>query len=50
MPPRATALLASWLVAAYASAGAQLAIMEEEARTRETKALEEAIQVLQLGP
>jgi len=46
MPPRATALLASWLDAAYSSAGAQLAVMEEEARTREALTLERAIQTL----
>lgn len=46
MPPKATALLGSWLVAAYGSAGAQLAVMEEEARTREAKTLETAIQAL----
>lgn len=46
MPPKATALLASWLVAAYGSAGAQLAVMEEEASAREAKTLETAIQAL----
>ncbi|XHS78115.1 hypothetical protein ACFJGW_20695 [Burkholderiaceae bacterium UC74_6] len=46
MPPKATELLASWLDAAYGSAGVQLAVLEEEARTREAKDLDAAIQVL----
>jgi hypothetical protein len=46
MPPKATELLASWLDAAYSSAGVQLAMMDEEARTREAKTLEAAIQAL----
>lgn len=46
MPPKATALLASWLVAAYGSAGALLAVMEEEAHKREATTLEEAIRTL----
>lgn len=46
MPSKATALLASWIVAAYGSAGVQLAVMEEETRAREAKTLEAAIQAL----
>lgn len=46
MPPRATALLAAWLDAAYGSAGVQLAVMEEQVRRRETEALNAAIQAL----
>src|SRR5262249_36844009 len=48
MPQKATELLAAWLDAAYSSAGVQLAMMDEEARTREAKTLEAAIQALQL--
>jgi hypothetical protein len=50
MPPKATELLASWLDAAHGSAGAQLAVMDEEARTREAKTLEAAIQALRPPP